>query len=99
MDEQYNEIDTFCYNIRDGIANLIDAQIKVLKQTLCKQEFNKYDMIRLKMNSKKMIVNTNDVHVINDTDKNLVAAIADKEDVINECKRQLFDSKTYIIFC
>ena len=31
-DEKYNEIDTFCYNIRDGIANLIDGQIKVFKQ-------------------------------------------------------------------
>ena len=37
-----------------------------------------------------MIVNKNEVHVINDTDKNLGAAIADKEYVINECKRQLY---------
>ena len=71
-DEKYNEIDTFCYNIRDGIANLIDGQSKVLKQNLCKQEFNELQ---------KIIVNKNEVFVINDTDKNLGAAIADKEDV------------------
>ena len=36
------------------------------------------------------------MHVINDTDKNLGAAITDKETVVNECKRQLFDIKTYL---
>ena len=81
-DEQYNEIDHFCYNIRDGIANLIEGQMKFLKQNLCKQEFNKLQ---------KIIVNKNEIHVINDTDKNLGAAIADKDEVIDECKRQLFD--------
>ena len=31
-DEQYNiEINNFCYNIRNGIANLIDGQIKICK--------------------------------------------------------------------
>ena len=40
--------------------------------------------------------NKNKVHLINDTDKNLEAAIADKEDVIFECKRQLFDINTRI---
>ena len=77
-DEIYNEIDTFCYNIRDGIANLIDGKIKVFKQNLCKQEFNELQ---------KIIVNKNEIHGINHTDKNLGAAIADKADVINECKR------------
>ena len=42
-DEIYNDIDTFCYNIRDGIANLIDGQIKRFKQNLCKQEAPKND--------------------------------------------------------
>ena len=64
-----------------------DEQSKVPQQNLCKQEFNELQ---------KIIVNKNEVHVINDTDKNLGAAIADKEDVVNECKRQLFDIKTYI---
>jgi len=66
---------------------LIDGQRKVLKQNLCKQEFNELQ---------KIIVNKNEVFVINDTDTNLGAAITDKEDVVIECKRQLFDIKTYI---
>ena len=44
----------------------------------------------------KIVVNKNVVHVVNDTDKNLGAAIADKEEVISECKRQLFDINTYL---
>ena len=43
----------------------------------------------------KIIVNKNEIHVVNDTDKNLGAAISDKEDVVNECKRQLYDIATY----
>ena len=51
----------------------------MFKQNLCKQEFNELQ---------KMIVNKNEVHLINNTDNNLGAAIADKEDdVIKECKR------------
>ena len=42
------------------------------------------------------MVNKNEVHVVNDTDKNLGAAISDKEDVIVECKRQLYDINTYL---
>ena len=81
-DNRYPEIDSFCYNIRDGIANLIDEQKSVLKQNLSKQEFTELQ---------KIIVNKNEIHVVNDTDKNLGAAISDKEDVVNECKRQLYD--------
>ena len=33
--------------------------------------------------------------IINDTDKNMGAAEADKKDVIEECERQLGDIKTY----
>ena len=34
--------------------------------------------------------------VINDSDKNLGAIMADKTDVVKECQRQLYDIKTYI---
>ena len=34
--------------------------------------------------------------VINDSDKNLGAVMADKEDVVIECKRQLYDISTYV---
>ena len=43
----------------------------------------------------KLVTENNRVHVINDTDKNLGPANADKTDVINECKRQLYDVVTY----
>ena len=38
----------------------------------------------------------NKSHIINDSDKNLGAVMADKEYVIEECKRQLYDINTYI---
>ena len=44
----------------------------------------------------KLIEEKNKIHVTNDTDKNLGPANADKSDVINECKRQLFDVATYL---
>ena len=34
--------------------------------------------------------------VINGSDKNLGAVMADKSDVFSECKRQLYDVNTYI---
>ena len=43
----------------------------------------------------KVIVNKNEIHIVNDTDKNLGAAISDKEDVVDKCKRQLYDITTY----
>ena len=44
----------------------------------------------------KSVVNKNEVYVINDTDKNLGAAVGDKEDVIVKCKRQLYNINTYL---
>ena len=44
----------------------------------------------------KLVTEKNKIHVINDTDKNLGPANADKSDVINKCKRQLFDVSTYL---
>ena len=55
-------------------------------QNLSKNEFNEL---------KKIVVNKNEVHAVNVTDKNLEEAIADKADVIVECKRQQFDINTY----
>ena len=42
------------------------------------------------------MVNKNEIHVIKYTDKNLGAAVADKEDVIIKCKRQLYDINSYL---
>ena len=43
----------------------------------------------------KLITEKNKTYVVNDTDKNLGPANADKPDVIKECKRQLYDVDTY----
>ena len=44
----------------------------------------------------RLIQNRNVEICVNDTDKNLGAISADKEDVILECRRQLYDVITYI---
>ena len=38
----------------------------------------------------------NESQIINDSDKNLGAVMADKEDVVIECKRRLYHISTYI---
>ena len=43
-----------------------------------------------------MLKNPQQKFVINDSDKNLGAAVAEKEDVRKECCRQLYDINTYI---
>ena len=43
-----------------------------------------------------LLKNPQQKFVINDSDKNLGAAVAEKEDVINECCRQLYDINTYL---
>ena len=35
--EQYNEIDNFCYKICEGIASIIDGQTEVLKKNCLKK--------------------------------------------------------------
>ena len=45
---------------------------------------------------RNLILAKNKSIVINDTDKNMGAADADKTDVISECERQLRDIKTYL---
>ena len=59
----------------------------MLKQNLSNKEFSELQ---------KIVVNKNVVHVVNDTDKNLGAAVADKTDVIVECKRQFTRTLNYL---
>ena len=83
--EQYNEIDNFCFKLRDVITNLFENFPVETKCNLSNQEFFELQNISdLK----------NKTEVINDSDKNLGAVRADKADVITECKRQLYDVKT-----
>ena len=43
----------------------------------------------------QLIKKRNDKNCVHDTDKNLGAISADKDDVISECRRQLYDVITY----
>ena len=85
--ETFNEVNEFCWLLRDGINDLVEKFIKPdSTSNLGKKE---------KRALHKLVTEKNRVHVINDTDKNLGPANADKSDVINECKRQLYDVMTY----
>ena len=65
------------HRIRDGVANLIEKDEKTLKQNMSNKEFNVLQ---------KSVVHKNEVHVINDTDKNLGAAVADKKMSLSNAK-------------
>ena len=41
VDERYNEIDNFCFKLRDGITNLFEKFPMEIKQNLSNQEFLK----------------------------------------------------------
>ena len=43
-----------------------------------------------------LLKNPTQKYVLNDSDKNLGAAVAEKEDVIKECVRQHYDINTYL---
>ena len=73
--------------IRDGIADIIES----------KNIFNDQNMSKLEFAALQFLIkNPNQKYVINDSDKNLGAAVAEKEDVIKECVRQLYDITTYL---
>ena len=84
---QYKEIDEFCFKIRDGIANIIESNNILNVQNMSKLEFSALQLLSKNPTQK---------YVINDSDKNLGAAVADKEDAIKECCRQLYDINTYL---
>ena len=56
------------------------------------QNISKLEFSALKF----LLKNPTQKYVINDSDKNLGAAVAEKEDVIKECGRQLYDINTYL---
>ena len=82
---EYAAINTFCWNIRDGINVLFEKDI-MGKQNMSNKEKKALNLL---------IKNRNVKVCVNDTDKNLGAITTDKCDVITECQRQLFDVITY----
>ena len=82
---EYTTVNNFCWNVRDEINVLFEKDLSE-KQNMSFQEKKALNVL---------IKNWNEVICINDTDKNLGAISADKEDVILECRRQLYDIITY----
>ena len=82
---EYTAINTFCWNIRDGINVLFEKDLTE-KQNMSNKEKKALNLL---------IKNRNVKVCINDTDKNLGAISSDKTDVIMECRRQLYDVITY----
>ena len=85
---QYKEIDMFGWRVREKINEVIERMIK--------QKFGQNISNKEKTALGNLIRTKNKSIVINDTDKNMGAADADKSDVISECERQLGDIKTYL---
>ena len=79
MDESFKEIDDFCFKLRDGITNIIENVNKDVAENMPKNEFYALQNV---MEAK------NENQIINDSDKNLEAVLADKKDVVIECKKQ-----------
>ena len=85
--EEYNNFNRFCYDIQDRLNVLFQSTMGMKRsQNMSNQEKTALRKLRLNKN-----VNV----VINDTDKNVGPACADKTEVIEECRRQLYEKKVY----
>ena len=85
--EEYKNVNTFCFNVRDRLNDVFQKTFGMKRsQNLSNQEKT---ALRILQKNKNIDV------VINDTDKNVGPACADKEDVIKESKRQLYEKRVY----
>ena len=85
---EFNDVNTFCWNVREHLRILFESRISFGKSpNLSNKEMSTLRKLRREKNKKL---------VINDTDKNVGPACADKDDVIKECKRQLDDIEVYL---
>ena len=84
----HKEVEAFGWRVRDKISEMMESKIhEKVGQNISNKE---------KTSLKKLILAKNKNIVINDTDKNMGAADADKQDVVDECVRQLSEQKTYL---
>ena len=85
--EEYYNVNRFCYGIRDRLNVLFQSTMGMKRsQNMSNKEKTALRKLRLNKNVKV---------IINDTDKNVGPACADKTNVINECRRQLYEKKVY----
>ena len=85
--EEYNDVNKFCFNVRDRL----DTVFQKILGTKRSQNMSNKEKTALKV----LQQNKNVSVVINDTDKNVGPACADKEDVIKESRRQLHEIRVY----
>ena len=84
----HKEVEAFGWKVRDKISEMIESKIhEKTGQNISNKE---------KTALRNLISAKNKNIVINDTDKNMGAADADKKDVVDECVRQLHEEKTYL---
>ena len=81
--EEYNDSNEFCFDVRDRLDEIFQRTMRMKRaQNLSNQ--GKQQM--------RILHRDKNVHVIiNDTDKSVGPACADKDDVIIECKSQLYE--------
>ena len=70
----------FCFKLWGGISEIMET-----KNVLGKQNFSRLELTALQ----GFMKNKSQDFIINDSEKNLGAAAAEKKDVITECTRQL----------
>ena len=87
--EEYKDVNDFCYNVRGRLTSLFQNTMGMKQsQNMSNQE---------KAALRNLHLNKNVNVIINDTDKNVGPACAEKTDVIKECRRQLYDKEVYNI--
>ena len=80
------EVEAFGWRVHDRINEMIESKIHdKIGQNISNKE---------KTALRNLVCAKNNKIVINDTDKNMGAANADKKDMVDECVRQLSDIKT-----
>ena len=78
---EFNDVNTFCWNVREHLQTLFESRFLSGKSpNLSNKEPSALRKLKVEKNKKV---------VINDTDKNVGPACAEKEKVIQECERQL----------
>ena len=86
--QEYNSVNKFCFDVRDRLDEVFQHTMGTKRaQNMSNQEKT---VLRILHCNKNVDV------IINDTDKNVGPACADKDDVINESTRQLYEKKSVL---
>jgi len=91
MQEYYN-VNKFCFDVRDRLDEVFQHTMGMKRA----QNMSNQEKTALRKKIQRILHRNKNVDVvINDTDKNVGPACAGKNDVINECTRQLYEKRVY----